>query len=112
MYEQLLTQFGPLGAALVIVLGIAWAAYKKVIKPQQDEAREDRQKYQESLEKTIENHRQIFEQYGESEREIIATMKEFNGNLATHHEKMKSDHRLLIDRSRQVLERKNRSRKK
>ena len=106
----ILQNFGAFGLALGVVGSVGWAIWNKVIKPQQEEIREEHKAHIVTLQKLAEDNRQItrgfIEEFMDSSKENIAALKELNGKISTHHAQMHAEHKQGIDAIKESRRRK------
>jgi len=96
-FGTVLENFGAFGLALLILGGAAWAVWRKVVEPQQKEAREDRNKHIQMLDRIIGNHDKTSKEHIGAEKENIKVLQELNSKINSHNEKMKMDHDRILD---------------
>jgi len=93
----ILQNFGAFGLALFLIgIGFGWI-WKKIIEPQQREAREDRNRHIQMLDKIIENHDKTSKEHIDAEKENIKVLQELNSKINSHNEKMKMNHDRILD---------------
>lgn len=96
-FGTVLENFGAFGLALLVIgIGFGWV-WKKIIEPQQREAREDRNQHIQMLDKIIGNHDKTSKEHIDAEKENIKVLQELNGKINTHNEKMKTEHERILD---------------
>jgi len=92
-----LRNFGVFGLALSIVGSGFWGIWKLIIEPQQKEAREDRNRHIQMLDKIIENHDKMSKEHIDAEKENIKVLQGLNGIVDVHNQKMRDDHERILD---------------
>jgi len=96
-FGTVLENFGAFGLALLILGTAAWAVWRKIIEPQQKEAKEDRNKHIGMLDRIIENHDKTSKEHIDAEKENIKVLQELNSKINSHNEKMKMNHDRILD---------------
>lgn len=96
-FGTILENFGAFGLALLILGGAGWAVWRKIVEPQQKEAREDRNKHIQMLDRIIENHDKTSKEHIEAEKENIKVLQELNGRINAHNQKVKMEHERILD---------------
>lgn len=96
-FVEILKNFGAFGLALLILGSGFWWVWKKIIKPQQTEAKESQKQHIETLNKIIENHNRETSKHIEAEKENIKVLQELNGNLKSHNQKTSLEHERILD---------------
>ena len=96
-FGTVLRNFGVFGLALLVVGSGFWGIWKRIIEPQQGEAREDRNRHVDTLNRIIENHDASTKEHINAEKENIKVLQELNGKINTHNQKMRDDHERILD---------------
>jgi len=96
-FGTVLRNFGVFGLALSIVGSGFWGIWKWIIEPQQKEAREDRNRHIQMMDKIIENHDKMSKEHTDFEKENIKVLQGLNGIVSAHNQKMRDDHERILD---------------
>jgi len=96
-FGTVLRNFGVFGLALLIVGSGFWAVWRRIIEPQQKEAREDRNRHIQMLDKIIENHDKMSKEHINAEKENIKVLQGLNGIVDVHNQKMRDNHERILD---------------
>lgn len=92
---EVLSNFGAFGVALAVVGGAAWSVYKKVIEPQQKDAKRIREQHIETLkEMNVQNEKFTLEHIN-IEKANLKVLQELTIGARTHNGKMAEEHKRI-----------------
>jgi len=96
-FMEPLKSLGTFGSALFVIGLSLWIIWKKIIRPQQEAAREDHKQHVETLNKIIENHGREASKHIEAEKENIKALQGMNSKIDLHNQKSSLKHQQILD---------------